>query len=108
MLFIGRKDDRTNAWAFRLNDSVTWADISPETKGRLRSLAAEAQAAYARKFPHRRSEMWGVRTAKYRPPGSNRLFQVPLLDMVTSLVGIWVENEGGGSAAGGPHCRAKP
>ena len=84
VLFVGRRDEKTHTWAFRLNDSITWDDLSPDTKSRLRSLAAEAEAAYARKFPHRRSELWGLRVQKYRPPGSNRLYQVSLLAHTTS------------------------
>lgn len=40
------------------------------------------EAAFARKYPNKASSEWVYKTQKYRPPGSNSTYLVPLADMV--------------------------
>jgi len=41
VLFVGTQDAETGAWSFELNAGLTWEDVSPETKLRLRTLPEE-------------------------------------------------------------------
>ena len=81
--------DASGAWSFRLNESLCWDDLSPETKERLRTIGEEVVAAYRRKYPDRPQEGWAQHTQKYRPPGSAKTHQVPLTQLLASLHRIW-------------------
>lgn len=48
-------------------------------------LSQEAAAAFTNKYPTRPVDEWRSKAQKYRPPGSNQTWQVPLGEMVDSL-----------------------
>ena len=77
-----------------MNDMLSWDDVSEETKDRLGKIEQEIRAAYSRKYPDRPPEGWQQHTQKYRPPGSTRLHQVPMPQLLGSLHALWREHEG--------------
>lgn len=86
VLFVGQRDSSTGRWTFGLNPALSWAaDVSLDTKLRLRDLPAEAQAAFARKYPARQPGDWCLKSQKYKPPGSSQTYQVPLEQLVRKL-----------------------
>lgn len=48
VLFVGQRAASGGRWAFALNPSLTWADVSPETRQRLQHLPQEAAQAFRR------------------------------------------------------------
>jgi hypothetical protein len=101
VLFVGQRAAASNRWAFRLNPSLTWADVSPETRQRLQHLPQEAAQAFRSKYPSREPEEWRLKSQKYKPPGTSQTSLVLLEDLVVSLHAVWQQHEGG-SAAGAP------
>jgi len=102
VLFVGHQNAETSRWVFELNESLTWDDVSDETKQRLGTIEEEARMAFARKYPNRDVEEWERKAQKYRPqPGSSArgTFRnqqlVPLGDIVKSLFSIWKAHEEG-------------
>ena len=51
VLFVGHKDGGNGRWSFQLNPSLSWADVSPETRRRLQHLPQEAEQAFRRQAP---------------------------------------------------------
>ena len=72
ILFVGQRDAASGRWAFRLHPQLCWADVSPDTRQRLRHLPAEAQQAFARKYPGRPPADWRLKSQRYKPPGSSQ------------------------------------
>lgn len=91
--FLGSKHPKSGIWTFSLNPKLTLADLGEDTQSRLAGLIEEAKAAFQRKYPNRPPEEWESKTQRYRPPGSNQYWQVPVGDMVSSLAAL-VEERG--------------
>lgn len=99
--FLGKRDAATGRWAFQLNQKLLWADLSPDTRHRLRHLPAEAAKAFAAKYPSRPREAWRQKSQRYRPPGPNPQTHLVLLeDLVLGLHRVWQQHEGGSGGAG--------
>jgi len=67
-------------------------------------LSREAAAAFTNKYPTRPVEEWRNKAQKYRPPGSNQTWQVPLGEMVDSLQQLacdCINNDNGKNRGGG-------
>lgn len=95
VLFVGSRDPATGAWSFFLNPRLSWADVSDETKQRLKTLPDETACTYARKYPSRPPGDWAHRPQKYRAPGSTVVEEVPLGELVMSLQGIYFQYQEG-------------
>ncbi|GAB4817186.1 hypothetical protein N2152v2_004232 [Parachlorella kessleri] len=94
VLFVGQKEAASGRWVFDLNPALTWADVSQDTKLRLRDLLGETQAAFRRKYPNRPSGDWSKKSQKYRAPGTSATHQVPLDHLVLSLHQMYQRFEG--------------
>ncbi|PNH04976.1 hypothetical protein TSOC_008815 [Tetrabaena socialis] len=93
VLFVG-KHVEGRGWNFFLNPALTWADVSPETKMRLRTLPQETELAFMHKYPGKPGRDWVKKAQKYRPPGCSVTYSVPLADMIYSLTSIYYQFEG--------------
>ncbi|KDD74453.1 hypothetical protein H632_c1302p0, partial [Helicosporidium sp. ATCC 50920] len=86
VLFVGQRGSGVGArWSFDLNPQLCWGDVSEDTRLRLRSLLAETESAFARKYPARPRDGWRRKAQKYRPPGASAAQQVSLEDLILSL-----------------------
>lgn len=98
VLFVGQRAASGGRWAFALNPSLTWADVSPETRQRLQHLPQEAAQAFRSKYPTRSPEDWRLKSQKYKPPGTAQTSLVLLEDLVLSLHKVWQQHEGAAAA----------
>ena len=46
--FVGQREAGSSRWTFQLNPSLSWADMSPESRQRLQHLPQEAAQAFRR------------------------------------------------------------
>jgi hypothetical protein len=93
--FLGNYDGTSGRWTFRLNPALGWSDLSADTRQRLRHLPAEAQQAFAAKYPARPLQSWRDKSQKYKPPHSSKAHLVLLEDLVLSLHAVYMQHEGG-------------
>lgn len=93
VLFVGVLCDETRNWQFKLNPALSWDDVSPETKLRLKNLPSETEAAFARKYPNRPTVEWVYKTQKYKPQGMPHSVTIPMADIINTLQDIYYENE---------------
>lgn len=99
VLFVGNFCPETRSWSFNLNPALSWDDVSPETKLRLKNLPQETEAAFARKYPSRPTLEWVKKTQKYKPQGSSHSVTVPMSDMIGTLQSIYYQYEGDSKTA---------
>lgn len=100
--FVGQRQADSSRWAFQLNPSLSWADVSPETRQRLQHLPQEAAQAFRSKYPTRDPEEWRLKSQKYKPPGTAQTSLVLLEDLVMGLHAVWQQHEGCSPAAAAP------
>ncbi|PSC70444.1 hypothetical protein C2E20_6166 [Micractinium conductrix] len=99
VLFVGTRDAATGRWAFGLNPRLSWADVSPDARRRLRHLPDEAAKAFSRKYRSRPPADWRLKSQKYKPPNSSQSHLVLLDDLVLTLHALWQQHEGAIAAA---------
>ncbi|KAL6749616.1 hypothetical protein V8C86DRAFT_974779 [Haematococcus lacustris] len=89
ILFVGHQQADTRQWHFNLNPNLSWCDVLPETKLRLRTLDQEVVMAFRAKYPTRPEHEWRRKCQRYRPPGATTAIDVPMGDLIPSMVAIW-------------------
>ncbi|GFH12726.1 uncharacterized protein HaLaN_08466 [Haematococcus lacustris] len=81
ILFVGHQQADTRQWHFDLNPNLSWCDVLPETKLRLRTLDQEVVMAFRAKYPTRPEHEWRRKCQRYRPPGATTAIDVPMGDL---------------------------
>ncbi|GFH10538.1 uncharacterized protein HaLaN_05865 [Haematococcus lacustris] len=85
ILFVGHQQADTRQWHFHLNPNLSWCDVLPETKLRLRTLDQEVVMAFRAKYPTRPEHEWRRKCQRYRPPGATTAIDVPMGDLASEL-----------------------
>jgi len=69
---------------FVMNPELDWSDVSHDTRVRMKTLVAETQDIFARKYKKRQAWEWERKVQKYRLPGG-KTFSVPLGNVVRGI-----------------------
>ena len=80
----GRKRDEDD-FVFVLNPDLEWSDVGHDTRVRMKTLVAETMDIFERKYKKRKAWEWERKVQKYRPPGTNKTFNVPLGNVVRGI-----------------------
>lgn len=78
---VGDGDD----FVFVLNPELDWDDVNVDTRVRMKTLVAETMDIFERKYKKRKVWEWERKVQKYRPPGTNKTFNVPLGNVVRGI-----------------------
>lgn len=70
---------------FVLNPDLDWSDVGHDTRVRMKTLVAETMDIFERKYKKRKVWEWERKVQKYRPPGTNKTFNVPLGNVVRGI-----------------------
>lgn len=82
----GGGKDGVDKFVFVLNPELDWSDVSHETRVRMKTLVAETQDIFARKYQKRKAWEWELKVQKYRAPGGGgKTFSVPLGNVVRGI-----------------------
>jgi hypothetical protein len=73
----GRKREEDD-FVFVLNPDLDWSDVGHDTRVRMKTLVAECADIFTRKYKKRAPWEWERKIQKYRPPGTNKTFNVPM------------------------------
>ena len=80
----GRKREEDDL-VFVLNPDLEWSDVGHDTRVRMKTLVAETMDIFERKYKKRKVWEWERKVQKYRPPGTNKTFNVPLGNVVRGI-----------------------
>jgi hypothetical protein len=80
----GRKREEDD-FVFVLNPDLEWSDVGHDTRVRMKTLVAETMDIFERKYKKRKVWEWERKVQKYRPPGTNKTFNVPLGNVVRGI-----------------------
>ena len=84
MSLRGRKREEDD-FVFVLNPDLEWSDVGHDTRVRMKTLVAETMDIFERKYKKRKVWEWERKVQKYRPPGTNKTFNVPLGNVVRGI-----------------------
>ena len=62
-----------------------WSDVGHDTRVRMKTLVAETMDIFERKYKKLKVWEWERKVQKYRPPGTNKTFNVPLGNVVRGI-----------------------
>ena len=80
----GRRREEDD-FVFVLNPDLDWSDVGHDTRVRMKTLVAETMDIFERKYKKRKVWEWERKVQKYRPPGTNKTFNVPLGNVVRGI-----------------------
>jgi hypothetical protein len=101
-------------FVFVLNPDIEWSDVNFDTRARMRTLADETRDIFERKYARKKKLPWEWerKVQKYKPRGTGKTFNVPLVNVVRGIQDAYFKYEeacanananagGGGQSAGG-------
>jgi hypothetical protein len=80
-----RRAREEDDFVFVLNPELDWSDIGHDTRVRMKTLVAETIDIFRRKYHKRKPEEWERKIQKYKPPGSDKTFNIPLGRVVRGI-----------------------